>query len=208
MVSERIQREIERLLDEAGAALGTGDWETIRLRSAAVLTLDPDNADAAAYLQAAERATGRPEPVSSLSEGAPAVSVAEVLPTAVAGGRYEVERFLGEGGKKKVYLAHDSLLDREVAFALIKTDGLDDGGPGADRARGAGDGAPRRAPAHRVDLRPRRARGSAVHGDRADGRRRRRRAPGEGRGPAAVGPFAGHRVRRSPAVWCSRTASR
>ena len=38
---------------------------------------------------------------------------------------YEVKRFLGEGGKKKVYLAHDTLLDRDVAFALIKTDGLD-----------------------------------------------------------------------------------
>jgi serine/threonine protein kinase len=37
-----------------------------------------------------------------------------------------VKRFLGEGGKKKVYLAHDSLLDRDVAFALIKTDGLND----------------------------------------------------------------------------------
>ncbi|MFQ6030094.1 MAG: serine/threonine-protein kinase PknK, partial [Dehalococcoidia bacterium] len=38
----------------------------------------------------------------------------------------EVKRFLGEGGKKKVYLAHDSLLDRDVAFALIKTEGLDE----------------------------------------------------------------------------------
>ena len=33
---------------------------------------------------------------------------------------------MGEGGKKKVYLAHDTTLDREVAFALIKTEGLDD----------------------------------------------------------------------------------
>ena len=32
----------------------------------------------------------------------------------------------GEGGKKKVYLAHDTTLDREVAFALIKAEGLDD----------------------------------------------------------------------------------
>ena len=30
------------------------------------------------------------------------------------------------GGKKKVYLAHDTTLDREVAFALIKTEGLDE----------------------------------------------------------------------------------
>ena len=28
--------------------------------------------------------------------------------------------------KKQVYLAHDTTLDREVAFALIKTEGLDD----------------------------------------------------------------------------------
>ena len=34
-----------------------------------------------------------------------------------------MKRFLGEGGKKRVYLAQDTLLDREVAFALIKTEG-------------------------------------------------------------------------------------
>jgi len=45
-----------------------------------------------------------------------------------ADGRYEGKKFLGEGGKKLVYLAHDTLLDRDVAFALIKTEGLDDVG--------------------------------------------------------------------------------
>jgi hypothetical protein len=39
-----------------------------------------------------------------------------------------VVKFLGEGGKKRVYLAHDTLLDRDVAFALIKTEGLDEVG--------------------------------------------------------------------------------
>ena len=33
---------------------------------------------------------------------------------------------LGEGGKKKVYLARDNTLDRDIAFALIKTEGLDE----------------------------------------------------------------------------------
>jgi predicted ATPase len=47
-------------------------------------------------------------------------------PTSFAGGRYQVKEFLGEGGKKKVYLVHDTLLDRDVAFALIKTEKLDD----------------------------------------------------------------------------------
>jgi eukaryotic-like serine/threonine-protein kinase len=50
------------------------------------------------------------------------------LPTAFSGGRYQVKRLLGEGGSKIVYLARDTRLERDVAFALIKTDGLDDDG--------------------------------------------------------------------------------
>ena len=47
-------------------------------------------------------------------------------PTSFAGGRYEIRRFLGEGGKKRVYLSYDRVLDREVALAVIKSEGLDD----------------------------------------------------------------------------------
>jgi serine/threonine protein kinase len=47
-------------------------------------------------------------------------------PTSFANGRYQVKKFLGEGGKKKVYLVHDTVLDRDVAFALIKTEKLDE----------------------------------------------------------------------------------
>jgi serine/threonine protein kinase len=42
-----------------------------------------------------------------------------------AGGRYHLERLLGEGGQKLVYLARDSRLDREVVIALLKTVKLD-----------------------------------------------------------------------------------
>jgi tetratricopeptide (TPR) repeat protein len=49
------------------------------------------------------------------------------MPTSFASGRYQVKKFLGEGGKKKVYLVHDKVLDRDVAFALIKTEKLDNG---------------------------------------------------------------------------------
>jgi tetratricopeptide (TPR) repeat protein len=47
-------------------------------------------------------------------------------PASFTSGRYQVKKFLGEGGKKKVYLAHDTVLDRDIAFALIKTEKLDD----------------------------------------------------------------------------------
>jgi serine/threonine protein kinase len=50
------------------------------------------------------------------------------LPASFAGRRYQVQRFLGEGGRKRVYLAHDSTLDRDVAIAVIKTEGLDEAG--------------------------------------------------------------------------------
>jgi eukaryotic-like serine/threonine-protein kinase len=47
-------------------------------------------------------------------------------PTSFAGGRYQVRKLLGEGGRKRVYLVHDSVLDRDVAFAQIKTEKLDE----------------------------------------------------------------------------------
>jgi class 3 adenylate cyclase len=61
-------------------------------------------------------------PTLSARGAAPAPAA---LPASFGGGRYAVRRFLGEGAKKRVYLAHDAKLDREVAFSLIKTDGLD-----------------------------------------------------------------------------------
>ncbi|MBI1816733.1 MAG: protein kinase [Deltaproteobacteria bacterium] len=50
------------------------------------------------------------------------------LPAAFASGRYRVQRLLGEGARKRVYLARDHRLDRDVALGLIKTEGLDDAG--------------------------------------------------------------------------------
>ena len=133
MRSERLQRQIDRLLDEAEAALKQSDWAVVRERAQDVLAFEADNGDARAYLTAAERRLGE-LPSSATASGpatdgaAPVSSAAATQPTFFASGRYEVKRFLGEGGKKRVYLAHDRQLDRDVAFALIKTDGLDDAG--------------------------------------------------------------------------------
>ena len=127
MASERVQRRIDLLLDEADAAISRYDWEAVRNAAQAVLAIAPDNGDATTFLAAAERALGgsgassAPPPPSSTTSPTPAPQ-----PTSFANGRYQVKRFLGEGGKKRVYLAQDILLDREVAFALIKTEGLDE----------------------------------------------------------------------------------
>ncbi len=58
----------------------------------------------------------------------PTPQPARALPGSFAGGRYAVRGFLGEGGRKRVYLAHDTKLDRDVAVAVIKTEGLDEDG--------------------------------------------------------------------------------
>ena len=59
------------------------------------------------------------------SAAAPPRPTAASVPTSFAGGRYQVERFLGEGGKKRIYLAHDTRLDRKVAVAVIKAEVID-----------------------------------------------------------------------------------
>ena len=131
MATERLRRRIENLLDEAEAAISQHDWEMVRGHAQSVLALDPDNPDGIALIEAAERAAGASDgPIAYTPAPVPASVPTPVLtqPTSFANGRYQVKDFLGEGGKKKVYLAHDTLLDREVAFALVKTEGLDDAG--------------------------------------------------------------------------------
>jgi serine/threonine protein kinase len=44
----------------------------------------------------------------------------EVRPGLAFAGRYQIVRLLGEGGRKRTYLALDTVLDRQVALALVK----------------------------------------------------------------------------------------
>ena len=154
MPSERMQRRIDALLDEADESVSAGDWSAVAEKARAVLAIDADNDDATGFLRmaaangisselpstpttsvaeppaAALTATNPPAPSdgeSTIGEGRDATGAA-TDPESFAGGRYKVLRFLGEGGKKRVFLAHDDLLDRDIAFSLIKTEGLDDVG--------------------------------------------------------------------------------
>ena len=65
---------------------------------------------------------------STKTTASESVRTASEEPTSFLNDRYQVKRKLGEGGKKKVYLVHDKKLDRDVAFALIKIENLDEDG--------------------------------------------------------------------------------
>ncbi len=103
MASERVQRRIDRLLDQVEEAVDRLDWEGVRSRAQAVLALDPGNDDAINFLASAERAftSSAPPPTSqpSASTLATPPAVAPDQPTSFANDRYQVKRLLAEGGK-------------------------------------------------------------------------------------------------------------
>jgi hypothetical protein len=55
MLSDRIQRHIDRLLDEADEAIALRQWEDLRATCETLLSLDPDNSDATLYLALADK---------------------------------------------------------------------------------------------------------------------------------------------------------
>jgi hypothetical protein len=126
-VSERIQRRIERLLDRAEEAADAEDWDRVAESAQMVLALDAQNADAMSMLamvrEAGATAAGvigsstsssssplpAGEGVGEVSSDVPGPSISagyavegDPSPTSFATGRYNVQKFLGEGGKKRV----------------------------------------------------------------------------------------------------------
>ena len=72
MTSERIQRQIDRLLDEAEQAITSEDWPTVASRVKSVLGIEPENEDAKAYLAVVERVIeSTADPFSPQSEAEP-----------------------------------------------------------------------------------------------------------------------------------------
>ena len=92
MASERIQRQIDRLLDQVEEAVELLDWHVVRSRAQAVLALDPENADAVTFLASAERALGGSPPLTiaeSVTSEPSAITVpTDDQPSSFAGGRY------------------------------------------------------------------------------------------------------------------------
>lgn len=76
MPSERVQRHIERLLDEADQAIAKQDWDMVQSVSHQVLAFDEANADARSFLEAAQRMLG-----AATGSGQPAGGPARTSPT-------------------------------------------------------------------------------------------------------------------------------
>ena len=103
MPSERFQRRIDRILDQIEDAADRRDWAAVRQGALDLLIFDPENADAINFLAAAQRALDQEAVSPDVPDVSPATTVSQSTePTSFANGRYQVKRFLGEGGKKKV----------------------------------------------------------------------------------------------------------
>ena len=62
MASYRIQRQVERLLDEAEKAFVEHDWNALLSHAQDVIRLDSENREALTFLSAAEQALGSSPP--------------------------------------------------------------------------------------------------------------------------------------------------
>ncbi len=110
---------IDRLAHEVDAAVSGGEWQKVLRLCDQILGIDPENDvgrsarfTASRQLRATKEGCGeKPEP----------------LPASFLNGRYCVTALIGEGKRKKVYLAQDTALDRDVAFVVIKTEGPEAG---------------------------------------------------------------------------------
>jgi len=55
MPSDRVQRQVDRLLDQAEESIALRQWEDLRATCEVVLNLDPDNSDATSYIALADK---------------------------------------------------------------------------------------------------------------------------------------------------------
>src|SRR5262245_23592908 len=63
--------------------------------------------------------------LSTLPPSRPSLPTIE-LGSSFSTGRYRIQRLLGRGGQKEVYVARDTRLDRDVAIALLNIGGCDE----------------------------------------------------------------------------------
>jgi len=78
MLSDRVQRQVDRLLDQAEEAIALRHWEDLRATCEVVLNLDPENSDATRYLALADKSLAT-DAVSGSSDILESVPVSETI---------------------------------------------------------------------------------------------------------------------------------
>jgi hypothetical protein len=113
MPSERVQRRIDDLLDQTEEAVKATERSRVQELTAVVLEVDPENEDAVSFRKMAdvgvlETGSAAGTPASGTAAATTSITAEPLTPDTVstpdapdafAGGRYEVSKFLGEGGK-------------------------------------------------------------------------------------------------------------
>ena len=200
MPSERIQRRIDQLLDQADAALGSEEWGRVAALCGQVLALDPANSDAAPTSRPRRRALQRLRQLLPLSHRShrhcqPPLSTAATRCSDCSARA----------------AARSSTAPTTAARPRRRLRPDQDRGPGRCTSASACSARPGHSAASRrtrtsSPFRDRRGSRPALPRLGADGRRGRRRADhGGARPPAAAGAGACHRRRRLPRRWRSRT---
>src|SRR5438132_11369914 len=100
MPSERVQRQIDGLLDRCEEAIARRDWDAVLESVAAILVADPENADALTYRSMADRGREAAPPRSDQAAASRSAShrspAAVPVPTSLCKGRYLVKRVRAE----------------------------------------------------------------------------------------------------------------
>jgi len=94
MPSERVQRRVDDLLDQAKRAVSDRDWATVQEIAEAVLIADSQNGDALVFIAMAQSALGLNTSVKPVARESSAELVDAVKPESFVDGRYEVRGLL------------------------------------------------------------------------------------------------------------------
>lgn len=111
--------EVERLIKKIHEAIVQKDWNRVKTLSREILSVEPENPSGLAFLEMSMQQLPEEETETAPDEK-------PVLSESFVNDRYSVKRMICEGARKKVYLCRDTTLDCEVAFSLVKTEGLDE----------------------------------------------------------------------------------
>ena len=123
MATDRIQRRIDRLLDEADEAFARGAWGDVRENAQKVLLLDADNADAGVFLEAANRATSGTAEQPDFPEKGTASKQEQLV--SFANDRYR-SRSSWERAARRRFTCPTTVSWTATWLAGIKTEGFDE----------------------------------------------------------------------------------